>query len=353
MRALAQIGKMSRSGIVDSVATCALLTTLQKKIPSMKSVGARVGLSVEALSETTSTVPLVSFVAMFEAAANESGNATLGLELGKIVPASVMGPLYDLVRSSCTLGEGLEQYVSLFPNLQTGTKKALAVSNGTARLSYSIADPTIRFRAQDAGLTIGMEHSMLSDLLGPDWKSCGVDFEHAGPDDLTSHHRQISCPLRFGQRDNAIMFPARLLDICLPSADLTRHDEIKRDLSTSILSSKSALDLTETIEAWIAATIWRSNDITIGAAANSLGTSTRSLQRWLALHNLSFFDLCNRVRMQIAKCSLSETDASVTSIALDCGYSEASAFCRSFKASTGETPAGFRRRQRGIQTAKS
>ena len=66
--------------------------------------------------------------------------------------------------------------------------------------------------------------------------------------------------------------------------------------------------------------------------------------RRLADHGINYFEIRNRVRSHIAKCMLVETSIPVTSIALQLGYSETSAFSRGFKIQVGETPAEFRKR---------
>jgi AraC-like DNA-binding protein len=78
--------------------------------------------------------------------------------------------------------------------------------------------------------------------------------------------------------------------------------------------------------------------------AGDFGMSIRSFQRKLADHGINYLDIRNRVRSHIAKCMLVETSIPVTSIALQLGYSETSAFSRGFKTQVGETPAEFRKR---------
>jgi AraC-like DNA-binding protein len=104
------------------------------------------------------------------------------------------------------------------------------------------------------------------------------------------------------------------------------------------------LDLVRGIEAWIAASLCRSAATDIEVVAGDFGMSIRSFQRKLADHGIHYLDIRNRVRSHIAKCMLVETSIPVTSIALQLGYSETSAFSRGFKIQVGETPAEFRKR---------
>jgi hypothetical protein len=195
---------------------------------------------------------------MLEAAAYESGNTTLGLELGKEFRVSALGPVSHIVRTAKTLGDGLEKFIRFFGSIQTGTQTSLTAANGTARLTYSISDPAIRCRVQDAGLTLAIEYSMLSGLLGSAWMATGVDFEHAVGDDLAFYRQLFSCPLRFERRENALMFPARFLDISLRDADEHLHTRIEAELDQTLRSRATTLDIVQSIEAWVASSLCRS-----------------------------------------------------------------------------------------------
>jgi AraC-like DNA-binding protein len=95
----------------------------------------------------------------------------------------------------------------------------------------------------------------------------------------------------------------------------------------------------------VALSLCRSAVTDIEVVASDFGMSTRSFQRKLAERDVSYFDIRNRVRAHIAKCMLAETSVPITSIALQLGYSETSAFSRGFKIQIGETPVEFRRRE--------
>ena len=72
----------------------------------------------------------------------------------------------------------------------------------------------------------------------------------------------------------------------------------------------------------------------------------RTFQRRLAECGVNFLDIRNKVRVQIAKCMLVATDIPLTTIGLQLGYSEPSAFSRNFRSQVGETPADYRTRER-------
>ena len=77
-------------------------------------------------------------------------------------------------------------------------------------------------------------------------------------------------------------------------------------------------------------------------AARAFGRSPRSFQRELADFGLTYADIRNAARCAVAKRLLEQTTSSITDIALEIGYSELSAFSRSFKRQVGLGPSRYR-----------
>jgi AraC-like DNA-binding protein len=74
--------------------------------------------------------------------------------------------------------------------------------------------------------------------------------------------------------------------------------------------------------------------------------SVRTLQRRLTAEDVTFEDLVDRVRRDLAERHLSESALSIAEIGYLLGYSEPAAFHRAFKRWTGNTPQVFRRDRR-------
>jgi AraC-like DNA-binding protein len=85
----------------------------------------------------------------------------------------------------------------------------------------------------------------------------------------------------------------------------------------------------------------------VAATAKRLGVSSRTLQRVLAEGGTSFSTELHEARLRVAERLLLDTDAPVTTIALDVGCGSAQQFSALFRKRRGETPSAFRRRERG------
>jgi AraC-like DNA-binding protein len=79
-------------------------------------------------------------------------------------------------------------------------------------------------------------------------------------------------------------------------------------------------------------------------AAEIAGTSTRTLQRRLAARGLSYSELIDRARFDVASRMLAETDAPSIQIAQATAYTDPSHFARAFRRIAGVSPQEYRMR---------
>lgn len=78
--------------------------------------------------------------------------------------------------------------------------------------------------------------------------------------------------------------------------------------------------------------------------ADALNLSTRTLDRYLRKEGASFRELSREARMARARESLADPQLSVTEIALELGYTDASNFARAFRRDNGVSPGEWRMR---------
>ena len=82
--------------------------------------------------------------------------------------------------------------------------------------------------------------------------------------------------------------------------------------------------------------------LTMRRVANELGTSSRTLQRRLSEHALTFRMAQAAVRLKVARELLRETEMPVHEVAARLGYRKPGAFARAFTRWTGQTPRAYR-----------
>lgn len=89
-------------------------------------------------------------------------------------------------------------------------------------------------------------------------------------------------------------------------------------------------------------------DTRIGAVADRLAMSSRTLQRRLAAEGVSFQELLEGARREAAGRYIGESTLAIGEVAYLVGYSEPAAFHRAFRRWYGMTPAAFRQKRRDL-----
>jgi AraC-like DNA-binding protein len=95
----------------------------------------------------------------------------------------------------------------------------------------------------------------------------------------------------------------------------------------------------------------RLGDPTLPSAAARLGISRRSLQRHLEIQELTYSDLVDEVRYEIARSLLATTELDVAEIGATLGYRDPSSFSRAFMRWAGVSPREYRGAGAAVQEA--
>lgn len=154
------------------------------------------------------------------------------------------------------------------------------------------------------------------------------------------YHDLLRCDVQFGQPTNELRFPESFLDIPFSLAeesvaDLCAHqcEEILRDMS-------SEHDIVDDVRRTLLKQPGESH--ILNAVARKLNVSSRTLRRRLQDANTSFRAIQAEVRMSLAAEYLCHTQLPIAEIAYLLGYSDVTAFYRSFKKHHDVTPAQYR-----------
>ena len=200
---------MQASGTIAPQATTLLLDALASKGQEPESILARLGLTRSSIAESSDSTPLAIFTTILEAAAREKGDITFGLKLGRSYNLPALGSIATVFFTAPTLGWAFSKFTSYFSSLQSNTEARLDVSGDLARLSYSISDPTVRLRHQDADFTVALEHKMLTDIIGPRRAISHVDLEHDCARDVDAYRSYFGCDAE-RTTPQCHLFPRRL-----------------------------------------------------------------------------------------------------------------------------------------------
>ena len=170
----------------------------------------------------------------------------------------------------------------------------------------------------------------------------GAAFPFPEPAHVSVYPTIFCNELIFGAPAAQITFDARYLALPLKrdEADLDRM--LQRALPLTVLPYRRDRLLVDRVQEMLRAKnarFSRAEDI-----AAALAISTRTLHRQLQKEGASLRELKEAARLEAARQALSRSKAPIKRVALAAGFRNEKSFARAFRAWTGETPSGFRRK---------
>lgn len=298
------------------------------------------GVDERRLDDPKLALDLGAYVRLMELAAVETRDDNFGLWFGRQFQPSMLGLIGEIAVASPTLGSALANLAELFPYHQQATETRFAREGEFLRLEYRILDGRILERRQDAELTMGMFANVLRHALGADWAPDEVHFEHARPEAWREHERVFDAPAHFGQRTNALVFRSRDLDRPMPRGDLRRLTRLRDELVT-LAGGTGMVSFLNRVRGEVRAR-FPDGYPHVEEVADALGMARWTLQRRLSDRGLSFSDVVEEVRRDLAALHLRRPHIPISEIGFMLGYSEVSAFSRACRRWFGASPQRLR-----------
>ncbi|MFZ4528623.1 MAG: AraC family transcriptional regulator [Undibacterium curvum] len=288
------------------------------------------------------TMSATSYLRLLDEGAKRCADPQFGLHVGEKVKLGTYN-VYGMLLMSCRdFGEAFQQ---------TMRYEALAHDLGRSELIVDGDVAEYRWHSHFPDASPHLAESVFAGIrVFGDWFAgsklphAPVYFQHAAPEDISEHRRVFGPGVHFGASCHHSRFPAALLNWPVPHAD-TGLSAILRQHADQLLMQKHRQhreheivnSLRQTISEQLANEQWRLNDI-----AATLQLSPRTLQRKLAEAGVSFQQILDETRHELALSYLQNADFSLSDIAFLLGYREQSAFQHAFKEWTGVTPGAWR-----------
>ncbi|TAJ55476.1 MAG: AraC family transcriptional regulator [Nevskiaceae bacterium] len=289
-------------------------------------------------------IPEPEAAALFNRAARLLGDADLGLHVGEQIRPGHYGVLGYVAMACDTLGEALacqQRYQALVLSLPP--MRMSPESEGVLLCWQSVPDASYR---QLAEFNLSALLSFVRWITGRPLMPLRLDLIYPEPADTREQRRLFGCPLRFNQSEYRLLIPTTWAGLPLIQPDPTMRALMDRLAERQLQQLAPADDPVARARAQIARQL--SEGVPeLGGVAARLQLSPRSLQRLLQEQGLSYSQLVEAVRRELAERYLAEPGLDLTDLAFLLGYSEQSAFQRAYKRWTGRTPGEYRRQLAG------
>lgn len=298
-------------------------------------------LDVELIEDQNCFIPHTTLTAFLNEVERRTGEPNIGLMVAPHLSVGRYGCFGDYILEAQTLGEAIERAIRAMEYHSRGDRAGLAVSGGVAVFAYASATHGRDGYRHVACGALGVMLDLCRRFAPPGWRPLRIEMNVPRPPHTHPFETTFGCPILFGATRLAVCLEARILDCPNPSRRAAPRITLS-DLARARLAA-GRHDLAGVVEEHIRLQVL-TGAVSIESTARALDISVRSLQRALNQGGIDFRGMTNHVRACRAKELLIETDASVTQIAFDLGYSSPAHFARAFRNVTGAVPSEFRRR---------
>jgi AraC-like DNA-binding protein len=274
--------------------------------------------------------------------ADELHDDLFGFHLAQMPDLRELGWLYYAAASAETLGEALTRLCRYTTICNEGASVHYAENdNVTLRMHY-VGVGRHHDRHQTEFFAVILVR-LCRQLSGIRLTPTRVRFVHRRGTVPAPFVEFFGSDVEFGAASDQIVFPESVRKVPATSADpylqnlvITHLDEVLARRGVRRGSFRSNVE--NEIVALLPHGRPRAEEV-----ARRLGTSTRTFARRLAMEGLSFSQVLEQLRLDLARRHLADRDLTISEIAWLLGYQETSAFTHAFKRWTAKTPQEVRR----------
>lgn len=309
----------------------------------------RAGLAFDPLDrdspEWRAEIPVMHYARLYQQTLRLLQDEAFGLQPGQMLSPGAFRMMCYCIIGCENLGGAITRAAEFYRTFFDGGGQLYAnFTEQTARLGYQNIDwrDDQPVDAADA-YGLSMWHRFFVWLTGRSIELRRVDFVGEPPVNLAKYEELFACPLYFGQSSNLMYFDSDCLRYPLVHTEQSLQ-EFLRTAPYQLLVMTREQDkqsLVTQVRAMIG------HDFSQGfpgfeTISNALNMSAPTLRRRLKGEGTTFQQLKDRCRCEAACEYLARPELSINQVAGQMGFTDPSAFHRSFKKWTGKTPGEYR-----------
>ncbi len=296
------------------------------------------GLDLELIEDRNCFIPHAAVIGFVNAAARGAGESDLGVLMVPEMNAANYGSYGRYLLGADTLGLAIRRAIAALPYHSTGDRMSVAIAGDEVRYSYGFALANCDGYSVIAAAAAGVLLSVCRSYLPTAWRPLRVELDIVRPRNPGIFEDAFECPVLFNAPETAIIIERHHLTAGprRASRPIVTIEEVARDRHGG-----APRDLFDIIVEHIRGQVL-SGALSLEAAAQSMDTSVRTLQRELNRIGTDFRSLASAARVERATELLRHTNGSITWVSTELGYSSPANFARAFRKATGRAPRMFR-----------
>ncbi len=274
-----------------------------------------------------------------------SNDPLFGLHLGESLQLAALGIVGEIIKSSTTVGQGVEHAVALTPLITDLFNMTVERDARTFTLRLHPDEP----RRAASPFAFGQMVSFF--LVFAVHELDGLVLARIRPeqvampfadDALPELERVLRCTPTRTEGDYAISFDHKYWDMPILTANYALQESLLQKVGTVPPGKTGNDSWQDKVQQYLLKNAYL-GIVSLEEMAANFNVSPRSLQRKLKDEQVTYQELADDVRKSLALHYLESGGYYVKEISYMLGYNELSAFSRAFKRWTGTTPAGYQK----------
>ncbi len=300
----------------------------------------RHGIEPALLTNPDARIPTSAWDAVILEAADQIPDPAFGLLAARSWHPSNLGALGYAWLTSSTLRTALGRVVRYWHLLGQATSARLEESSAglTLVIEQQAPDRLTNEIVVDFGMSLLVDMCRMN--AGSTLRPELIDLQRARPADAGPYQRFFGCEVRFDADEDRMTLSRSDADRPLPSSNRQIAATMDRILVERLAQLEKG-DVVARCQAHLLEQL-SSGDVSEDAMAGQLHMSRRTLQRKLADADLTYKQLVDDTRRDLALRHLDDSRYSITDVTFLLGFSQQSAFTRAFKRWTGMSPSAYR-----------
>jgi AraC-like DNA-binding protein len=280
-------------------------------------------------------LPYANYMTLMDLAARATGAPHFGLAMMRHATAETLGTTGIIMTRAETVGAAWKALVHFYGIHDTYGTVSLWQSGDRAVMSYRIPGNDLPGARQVCDAAAGLATNIMKQFCGSGFRFPAYSLPYPAPADLSCYEALGAKELRFDGDAMEVHFDRALLNRRLPALQDPAHSVLdhyfaSREPGVTHPTSRRVEDMIRRL--------LPTGQCSLSLVAETLATTGRTLQAKLESEHSSFRGLLEKVRREIATYHLGRGDMQLTQLAMILGYSELSAFSRSFRRWYGVSP---------------
>ncbi|MBA6418891.1 AraC family transcriptional regulator [Pseudomonas sp. 5Ae-yellow] len=301
---------------------------------------ADLGIEAAVLSDPDGRIPQDSMTRLWQRAVEISGNPAIGLNMAQTMRPGHFSVVGYAMMSSSTLLEGFGRVVRYQRILGESADLVLSVEPGFYRISFGIHGDRVPACAQSRDAAMAYALAFCRWMTAQHIRPLRATFDMPEPANLKPYTELFDCPLEFGASAHSLELARDLMEAPLASANpmlAQLHDRFAGDYLARFETDPITHQARQVL-----CRLLPQGEPKRQAVATAMKMSTRTLQRRLQEEGISFQQLLEKTRRELALQYLGQPKLTLFEIACLLGFADPSNFFRAFKRWFGLPPGQYR-----------